>query len=257
MSAARNLDRRSGPLWAQVLDDLRRRLTAGDFDERFPTDRELVADYGVSRHTVREAVRRLQQEGVVTRRRGKGSFVADAEFEQPLGTMYSLFRSIEEQGVPQTSVVLAQEARTDAEAADVLDLDRDTPLFYLERIRLAADEPLALDRAWLPLQVTRPLLEVNFTRTALYDELRGTCGVGPESGVERIRPVIPARAEAVKLGLDPGEPAFEIDRRTTCDGRPLEWRITLVRGDRYAFRVDWDSPRHRLRTTLIPDGRAP
>ena len=251
---ARNLDRRSGPRWEQVLDDLRRRLTAGDFDERFPTDRELVADYGVSRHTVREAVRRLQQEGVVTRRRGKGSFVAEAEFEQPLGTMYSLFRSIEERGVPQTSVVLSQEARVDAEAASVLGLDPDAPLFFLERIRLADDEPLALDRAWLPLDLTRPLLDVNFTRTALYDELRGKCGLGPEAGVERIRPVVPARAEAVKLGLDPGEPAFEIDRRTTCNGRPLEWRLTLVRGDRYAFRVDWESPHHRLRTSLIPDG---
>jgi len=251
--SARNLDRSSRPLWEQVLDDLRRRLGAGEFGDRFPTDRELVADYGVSRHTVREAVRHLQQEGLVTRRRGKGSFVADAEFEQPLGTLYSLFRSIEAQGVTQTSVVLAQETRIDAEAAKVLELADETPLFYLERIRLADDEPLALDRAWLPLEIAEPLLEVNFTRTALYDELRERCGVGPESGMERIRPIVPGRAEAVKLGIDVGDPAFEIDRRTTCHGRPLEWRITLVRGDRYVFRVDWDSPGHRPQTNLIPD----
>ncbi len=250
--SARNLDRSSRPLWEQVLDDLRRRLSAGEFEERFPTDRELVTDYGVSRHTVREAVRHLQQEGVITRRRGKGSFVADPEFEQPLGTLYSLFRFIEEQGVAQTSVVLAQETVIDADAAGILGMAAESPLFYLERIRLADDEPLALDRAWLPLEVAKPLLEVNFTRTALYDELRAQCGVGPESGTERIRPVVPERTEAVKLGLDPGAPAFEIDRRTLCRGRPLEWRITLVRGDRYAFRVNWDSPGHRPHTTLIP-----
>jgi GntR family transcriptional regulator len=47
------------PLWAAVLDDLRTRLARGEFAERFPTDRELTAHYGISRHTAREAVRRL------------------------------------------------------------------------------------------------------------------------------------------------------------------------------------------------------
>ena len=45
------------PLWQQVLDDLERRIEAGDIVDRFPTDRELTEHYGVSRHTVREAVR--------------------------------------------------------------------------------------------------------------------------------------------------------------------------------------------------------
>ena len=68
------------PLWAQVLSDLSDRLGAGEFDERFPTDQELVEAYGVSRQTVREAVRRLADDGLLARERGRGTRVRAVEF---------------------------------------------------------------------------------------------------------------------------------------------------------------------------------
>lgn len=103
----RTLDRSSPlPLWAQLLADLRARLDAGELTDEFPTDLELTTEYGVSRHTAREAVRRLQAEGVVTRERGRGTFVRSPTFEQPTGAIYSLFRSIEARGLEQRSTVL-------------------------------------------------------------------------------------------------------------------------------------------------------
>ena len=75
------------PLWAQILSDLERRLAAGEFDERFPGDLDLMDDYEVSRHTVREAVRRIEQAGLLVRERGRGSFVNRQVFEQPLGSL--------------------------------------------------------------------------------------------------------------------------------------------------------------------------
>ena len=62
----------TAPLWRQVLDDLERRLADGEIADRFPTDRELVEHYDVSRHTVREAVDRLKARGVIQRERGRG-----------------------------------------------------------------------------------------------------------------------------------------------------------------------------------------
>ena len=161
------------PLWAQVLGDLRRRLARGEFRLRFPGDNELTEHYGVSRHTVREAVRRLQNEGVVERGRGRGTFVRDGAIEQPLGALYSLFRSVEEQGFVQRSVVRHLELRQDEEAAKVLGRAPDESLVYLERLRLADGVPIVLDCSWLPAALAGPLLEVDFTRTALYREL--TC----------------------------------------------------------------------------------
>ncbi len=240
MSQRETLDRSNPmPLWAQVLADVRERLATGEFDDRFPTDQELVEEYGVSRHTVREAVRRIQAEGILDRRRGRGTYVKKTSFEQPLGTLYSLFRSIESEGVGQTSVVLDKEIKIDPPAAERLGVGTRTKLFYLERLRLAGDEPLAIDRAWIPARIAGPLLEADFGHTALYDELAIRCGVRPESGTELIRPIIPGDDDRKQLGLDHADAAFLILRRTLAAGKPLEWRESVVRGDVYSFRVDW------------------
>ena len=55
----------------------------------------------------------------------------------------------------------------------------------------------------------------------------------------RIKPAIPDPAHADYLDLTAGEPVLEIERRTATSGAPLEWRITLIRGDRYNFRAEW------------------
>ncbi len=246
MTSVQKLDREGPlPLWAQLLTDLRDRIAAGEFSDRFPTDQELVDEYEVSRHTVREAVRRIQADGILDRRRGRGTFVRDS-FEQPLGSIYSLFRSVEDSGVEQTSVVLRQERRTEPDVADKLGLVADHEFFYLERLRLAGEDVLAIDRVWVPFEIGSPLLEADFSQTALYNELRDRCGVSPEAGTERIRPVVPTDEERTDLGLTADDAAFLIERQTQSSGAPLEWRETLVRGDRYRFVVDWAPGRSGL-----------
>ena len=237
-----NVDRDSAlPLWAQVLGDLRRRIAAGEFRSRFPGDEELRAAYGVSRHTVREAVRRLQAEGVVERGRGRGTYMREPVIEQPLGTLYSLFRSVEEQGYVQRSVVLSLEERRDDEAARVLGCGPGEPLIYLERLRLADDLPVVLDSSWLPASMAGALLNVDFTRTALYRELHVRCGVRPDSGWERISPVLPGREQRTLLGLRSGDPVLAIERLACHDSLPVEWRHSLVRPDRFAYVARWSA----------------
>lgn len=248
------------PLWAQLLGELRRRLLAKELEGRFPTDRELMATYQVSRHTVREAVRRLEAEGLVERRRGRaGSLVRSVEFEQPTGMLYSLFREIEARGVEQRSIVLSVGISGNPRAASRLGLDPERAVFHLERIRLAGGTPLALDTAWLPAEIGEALVGVDFSHTALYDELARRAGVRPEEGEERVTPVIPTPSERRMLGMEVAEAAFAIERRTKHSGRPLEWRETLVRGDRYAFVLAWSkaSGEHRQvppEFTMQPQG---
>jgi GntR family transcriptional regulator len=236
------VDRQSAlPLWAQVLADLRRRLASGEFGHRVPGDDELSAQYGVSRHTVREAVRRLQIEGVVERGRGRGTFVRDRVIEQPLGAIYSLFRSVEEQGFEQRSIVRRLEERRDANAAGVLGCPPGTPLVYLERLRLADEVPIVLDCSWLPASLARPLLAVNFTHTALYRELHVRCGVRPDAGWERIRPVLPDAEQRGLLRLPSGVPALAVERLATWQTTPVEWRHSLVRSDRFSYVARWSA----------------
>jgi len=237
-----NLDRTSPlPLWAQLEAELRRRLDTGEFDDGFPTDAQLVSRYGVSRHTVREAIRHLNKTGILRRERGRGTVVNKAEFEQPLGGLYSLFRSIEAAGVEQTSQVLDICATQNAEAASHLGLDEAADLFFLERIRFAGGQPLAVDRAWLSLELGEPLLQADFSRTALYDELERASGIRPDRGWERLTPVLPSFSDRERLQLKRNDAAFFLERVGQYGTDVIEWRTTTIRGDRYRFVADWSS----------------
>ncbi len=239
------------PLWAQLEVELRRRLESGEFDDGlFPTDLELTAAYEVSRHTVREAIRHLNKAGVLKRERGKGTVINRAEFEQSLGTLYSLFQSVESAGVDQTSKVLTLDTVTDPVAAAQLGLPEDSPLVFLERLRLAGGAPLAIDRAWLPESVAGSLLQVSWEHTALYAELAAAGAPVPNRGWERLTPIIPAPADRVQLGLRKNDAAFFLERLGCRDGQSIEWRHTIIRGDRYRFVTDWSAGgRSELRPT--------
>lgn len=229
------------PLWAQIEADLRRRMRAGAFDERFPGEYELVADYSVSRHTVRDALRRLREEGVLDSGRGRGTWVRKPRIEQPLGALYSLFRSVEERGLEQRSVVRALEVRTDAKVAEILRRPADADLVYLERLRLADSEPLALDRAWLPRTVAGPLLEADFSHSGLYDELARLTGTRLTGGSEVIAAVVPPPAVRRLLTIPAGTAAMEVRRIGCLREEPVEWRETLIRGDRFTVAAQWSA----------------
>ncbi|MGA0064083.1 MAG: GntR family transcriptional regulator [Ilumatobacteraceae bacterium] len=244
--------RSGGPLWAQVLADLRKRLAAGEFAAQFPTDRELMLRYKVSRHTAREAVRRLQAEGQLTRHKGRGSFVQSINLEQQVGSLYSLFRSIEDQGHIQRSEVLALDTVCDADVARRMGLAASTTFVHLRRLRRADGVPFAVDEVWLPHPETGALLDSDFEHTALYSELERTTGLRPVRGWERIRPGIPDDDERRLLDIDDEQAIFVVQRYTESDAGPLEWRTTVIRGDNYTFRTTWSTPTESARFTLLP-----
>ncbi len=249
---AHPLQRTGGPLlWQQLLADLRRRLADGDFAAAFPGELALVAEYQVSRQTVRQALRQLRDDGVVAAARGRQPRVTPVEIEQPVGALYSLFASVEATGQEQRSIVHTLDIRADGVVAARLGLEESTPLVFLERLRLAGGEPLAVDRVWLPAHLAAPLLDADLTHTALYTEYRRRCGVALTGGREHIRAVVPTPAERLLLGVGPDTAAFAIDRLGLADNQPVEWRHTLIRGDRFGITADFTA-RDGYRLTLAP-----
>ncbi len=240
------------PLWAQLEAELRRRLAAGDLKDLMPPEPQLAEAYAVSRQTVREAIRRLHEAGLLRRERGRGTFVTERELVQPLGVVYSLFRSVEAAGVTQTSDVRFLERRRDAAVAGRLGAAENADLIYLERLRRANGVPLAFDRVWMPASVATPLLDADFRRTALYDELARRCNVRVDDGWERLRAVVPSRAERELLDLRSGTAAFAVERIGRSQGRTIEVRKTLVRGDRYSVQIAW-SPSARYAVGIATD----
>lgn len=232
------------PLWAQLRDHLGRRIGAGEFeDDAFPSEHALQVEYDVSRHTVRQALRELRTQGLITVRRGRGVSVRPVPIEQPLGALYSLFQSVEQAGLSQRSVVRCLDERADGVIAARLGLEESTPLVYVERLRCAGETPLAVDRAWMPAAHTRDLLHADFSHTGLYVQLRQRCGIQVTAGNEHLQAAMPSAAERELLQLPETEAALRIHRLGLVEHHPFEWRTTLVRGDQFAVSAQWSPHR--------------
>ncbi len=236
----RALDRAAGtPLWAQLEADLQRRLRDGAFDSAFPGEHELAEQYQVSRHTVREALRRMRAAGVVDSTRGRGSSVGRSPIEQPLGALYSLFRSVEATGVEQRSQVRVLELRACVEVARALCVPVATEFVFLERLRLADGDPLALDRSWLPREIGEPLLSGRFEHASLYGELARLAGIRLTGGRESIRALVADTSTRRLLGIKAGTAVLAVTRIGCLQGRPIEFRESLIRGDRFSLSAQW------------------
>ncbi len=235
------LDRSSPmPLWAQLQQELTRRLGSGEFDREFPGELELVEAYGVSRYTVREALRRLRESRLIDSAKGRGSWVRrGGDSNPPLGSLYSLFREVDAKGILQRSTVVAQQIVTSREAAQQLGVDAGEEMFYLERVRVADEQPMAHDQVWIPARIAAPLLDVDFAVSGLYDELAARCGVSLDGGRERISAVLPSEVDRKLLEVPSDVAAFQIERVSTVRSTPLEYRHTVVRADRYSVLAEW------------------
>jgi GntR family transcriptional regulator len=229
------------PLWAQVSDDLRRRISTSEFDGGFPGEHDLTEQYGVSRHTIREALRVLRVEGLLKSERGRGTTVQETRYSQNLGTLYSLFTTIQDQGVEQTSTVKRLTLTVNPTVAQELNVAPTSELVVIERIRFAGGEPFAYDTAWLLAEVARPLLDVDFGHTSVYAELRDRCGVEMNSGGEKICAQVASHHVATDLGLVPGSPVFALERIGASGNRAIEWRETFIRGDRFTLEVNFSN----------------
>lgn len=236
------------PLWAQVYDDLRRRIDAEEFPDTFPGEIALTEQYEVSRHTIREALRVLRDEGIVRSERGRASTVETATFSQNLGTLYSLFRTIDDRGVRQHSVVKRQTVTTNTSVAEKLGLRSNAKLVVIERVRVADGEPLAHDTAWLPWKLAQKLLKSDVAQQGLYDALATDCGIVVDSGRESISASLAPAHIARLLRLPAGVAVHYIERLAFAGAEPVEWRETYIRGDRFALEAQWD----RQDSTVIP-----
>lgn len=246
--AARPVVRSGGmPVWQQVRTDLSRRVRSGEFGERFPSELALAGEYRVSRHTVRQALKLLRDDGVVTAARGRPSRVAEpGVLKQPLGALYGLLAAAEAAGLRVHSSVRTLAVRADATIAHRLRLDDATPLVLLDRLRYAGDQPLALDRIWMPSALGAPLLDVDFGVARWYVELGRRAGIRLDGGEEQIYAVLPDQAQRQLLHLPNSTAAFAIRQVGYARSTPVLCRQILVRADRFGLRADFDA-RHGYR----------
>lgn len=204
-----------------------------------PKEIELAAELGVSRQTVNQAMTSLAHRGFLIRRRGIGTFVAEPEIEQPLNGLYSFIRSVTAQSHRPGNRMLGARTTIEAPASMLLTGDPNGLLLEIGRLRLIDDEPFVVEYVYFPLDIGQMVPLDRLERgELLYDLLVECAGATIARAEETLNAVVTRRIESTLLEIPAGSPAFLVERRGYANGRMVEFRHSLIRGDRYQFRVD-------------------
>src|SRR5262245_20537934 len=229
------------PLYRRLLAQLRSDLASGRLrpGDVIPPELEIARSHGISRHTVRQAIVELAREGLLRRERGRGTFVVPPPIVRSLGSFYSFAHEMLDRGLEFHTRVIHRGVRAaDPVVAARLDLPVGAPVIEMEFLRLVEGAPVSLEFSITPRTRFPDLLTADVTRSSLYDLMASLHGVAITLGREELRPVVLDARQADLLAVAPGSPAFHVERETLAGAERVEWRRSLVRGDRYLFRAE-------------------
>jgi len=210
-----------------MLDELR----VGD---AIPSERRLTVSLGVSRPTLRQAIDELVREGLLVRRHGSGTYVAEAKIALPL-TMTSFSEDMARRGMRPSSQVLTFEAiSAGAKLGQRLRISPADQVWAIRRLPLADEETMAIEFLHVPKRVVPKLRREDLEGHSFYELLRERFGVVVASGVQTIEPTVTSEEEAEMLGVPLHAPAFLFERITESEGgEVVEFVRSVYRGDRY------------------------
>lgn len=223
------------PLYFQLAEQLRAAISTGVLEpgDQLENEIAMVARLQLSRPTVRRGIQEVVDQGLLVRRRGVGTTVANRKVHRRV-ELSSLFDDLERAGREPRTTVLDHEVVADARAAAALDVVETTPLLYVRRLRLMGDAPLAIMHNWLPpaySDVDREELE----RTGLYDALRARGGK-PVVAQQSIGARMPTREERRHLRLTSREPVLTMARMAfDAGGRAVEFGDHCYRAADYTI----------------------
>jgi GntR family transcriptional regulator len=201
---------------------------------RLPSERFLAERYGVARATVTQAIDELAGKGLVYRVHGSGTFVAEPKFRQPQ-TLTSFTEDMLARGMVPGSIVLACDVVTaSAVIARHLQVVEGIDVVQIERVRTANDEPMAMERSYLPAARFPGLETADLTDLSLYTLLAERWGVQVATADQWASAVRLTEEEAEILGVDLEQPALLFQRVTRDQfGNIIEYVRSVYRGDRY------------------------
>jgi len=225
------------PRYVEIAGYLRGLIEEAAAGDRLPSDAELCERFGVSRMTARHAVQVVANEGRLRRRRGQGTFVTERRIVRLLGSPLSFSEGMRRRGlVPSSRVLLSGETAPSAAEAAALQLEESESAVVLERVRLADEIPMAIERVVMPPALAGVLdqdLE-NGSLHAAFEHL----GRSPTQALAEVTARPASARERRLLELAPNGVVI-CERRTIFDhgGEPLEATETCYAADRYQFQA--------------------
>jgi len=198
-----------------------------------PSERQLSADLGVSRLTVRAALDELAREGYLVRRRGSGTYVQHPKISQQL-TMTSFSEDMRRRGMAPSSKTLSLNRElAGARLGRFLNVSPGEEIVVVKRLRLADGVSMAIETLHIPASVV-PGIQPRDLEGSYYELLRARYGIEIATATQTIEPTVTNEEESEALGVPLHSPAFLFERTSRDEaGRTLEFVHSIYRGDRY------------------------
>jgi GntR family transcriptional regulator len=231
------------PLHLQIQRVLRARIDSGEWeaDRPIPTEMTLTRQFGVSRTTIREALRALTRDGLIVRHRGRGSFVRSARLRPaPPATITNLVLGYR----AQIKVVSVETVPAPGHIVEPLGVERGSPVRRFVRLELAHGAPLAVAINYMREDLGNRIDPSKLAETSMLELLRDRLKLSLGSIRTSIEARLADEEVAGLLGTDLTQPTLLV-RLVVPDraGRPLEICDTFYRGDRYRYEIETRLPR--------------
>jgi DNA-binding GntR family transcriptional regulator len=238
---------REAPRYIQVAGELRGEILSGKFAEKdqFPTESELCQRYGVSRFTIREALRRLQSEGLIARRRGSGTVVQPAAarggaLHQPLSNVGEILQYARDTRVRYETRGHGPLPRR---VAEQIDAATEGEWFVFRGVRRHEGDalPIAVTDAYFHETLADAVARFDLESNTLFSQIEQLAGVSVGRVTQDIQAVAASVEVAEALGLPRRAPVLRI-LRCYCDGQGhlFEISVSYHPGDRFAYSMHID-----------------
>jgi GntR family transcriptional regulator len=210
-----------------VKDQLRHAILSGVYPSgsRLPSEKELAEMLGISRSTLRECLRTLEEQGLIARRRGVGTFVCPRPILKNLSLNYGITEMIRSAGfMPGTAQLSIHTDASDAETADVLQIATGEQVMTIERVRTAEGRPIVCSRDVFPASLVQGHEDSlkSLSTSSLYTYFLNELGISIHHGLAKLCPISAHADLAGLLKVRRGSPLLYIRQLDyVSDGRPI------------------------------------
>ncbi|WP_165972070.1 GntR family transcriptional regulator [Paenibacillus piri] len=221
----------------QIFDD---KIKSGEWQagQLIPTETELIQKYDVSRTTVREGITALVNEGKLQKKQGVGTIVCAPKMEERLGRLTGFAEEMISKGLkPGAKLLEKKEIAPPPAVAERLLGGKEDQVLYIKRIRLANNEPIAIESSYWPKEIAKYFNDSDLETIAFYSVLEKN-KIYLKDADEIITAKNATKQDAALLGIHERDPMLRMERLTYSTlGHAIEFTTTVYRSDRYFYRV--------------------
>ena len=231
----------SPALYEEIYEKLLSAIRNGEYAENapLPSERYLCEKYHVSRSTIRQAIQLLKETEVVYTIQGNGTFIKPQVFTQPLNNFYYFTDTLKSSNILiQNEIVHYEQISADSKMVRKTGFPLGSRFHKIVRLRSAKEYPLMIENTYLPCARFMRLDLNTLSKGSLYEYLKKNYNFHADNARETLRPVMPLPEEKTLLKVPANTPCILLERFSYEEGQLIEYTKSIIRGDKYIFRVD-------------------